>query len=100
MTDVANTYDIGDLVRCSVTFTNAAGTPTDPTAIIGEFQDPSGNETSYTHGVDVELVKDDTGDFHFDVVIDESGYWFYRFAGTGTVVAAAECFFIVRASEF
>lgn len=97
---MANIYDVGAKVRCSATFTDSAGDPADPTAVVFTFKDPSANETEYNYGVDAELVKDDTGDYHVDVVIDDSGRWWFRYEGTGAVVAAGESYFNVRASQF
>ena len=95
-----NVYDKGDLVRCSGAFTDAAGDACDPTGVVFKFQDPSGNETTYTYGTDSELVKDSVGNYHVDVDTDEVGYWYYRFEGTGTGQAAGEASFIVRETEF
>jgi len=97
---MSNTYDIGDLVRVSVTFTDADDAPADPTAVTFQFTDPSDETTTYTYGVDDELVKDDTGDYHVDVSLAEAGRYYYRWAGTGTVKAAEEDWFGVRESRF
>jgi hypothetical protein len=98
-TQVVNTYDVGQEVRFSVTFA-VDSTPTDPTAIIFRTQDPSGNTTTYTFGVGVVIVKDDTGDYHADIILDEEGGWYYRWEGTGAVDAAKEFYCEVRDSMF
>ena len=93
---MANTYDIGDLIRITGTFVDVDGAEIDPTTVVAKFEDPSGNETSYTYGVDAELVKSDTGVYYFDIDIDEKGVWRYRQEGSGNVGAAAEGWFYAR----
>ena len=97
---MANTYDVGDLIRVTGTWEDAAGTDTDPTGLTFAFIDPSDNTITYTYGVDGELVKQATGIYYVDVDIDEHGTWWYRFASTGTAQAASEAYFHVRDSKF
>ena len=80
---MANSYDVGDTVRVSTTtvFTDAADSAFDPDVVRGKVKDPSGNATTYVYGTDSELVKDATGDYHFDVDVDEAGTWYYRIEG-------------------
>lgn len=95
-----NTYQLGDLVRCSGPFTNAAGTAIDPTAVLFEVKDPAGTLTTYTYGTDAELVRDSAGNYHVDVDANLPGTWYYRFYSTGTGQAADEASFIVETSQF
>jgi len=97
---MANFYEVGDLVRASAAFTNAAGTAIDPTVVIAKYKDPSGNVTSLTYGVDGTLVKASTGNYYTDINADETGRWYYRFYSTGTGQAADEEEFNVRFSHF
>lgn len=90
---MANTYDIGDRVRLSATF-EVDGTPTDPDTIVVKVRDPSGNESSDTP------TKEDTGDYYFDLTLDEDGVWYFRFEGTGAAEAAEESTFTVRTTHF
>lgn len=80
---MANSYDVGDAVRVSTStvFTNAAAAAFDPDVVRGKFKDPSGNVTTYVYGTDAELVKDGTGDYYFDINVDEEGTWYYRIEG-------------------
>jgi len=89
-------YDVGDDIRLSVTFA-VSGTPTDPTTVKLYVRDPSGNEAEYVYADDI--TKDDTGDYHYDVSIDESGVWRYRWEGTGTAAGAEEGSFSVRTQQ-
>ena len=45
-------------------------------------------------------MKDATGNYHFELNPTASGEWRYRGEGTGTVQAAAEGRFVVRATAF
>ena len=94
-----NTYDIGDSIRCTITFATTAGVPTDPTTVTFKYRDPSGNEVTWVFGVDPEVIKDDTGDYHADVTLDEDGLWYYRWEGTGALIGAAEHGWYARRSE-
>lgn len=95
-------YSVGDLVRISAAFTNAAGTVVDPTAVFAKYKDPSGITTALTYGAvgSEALVRDSTGNYHVDVNADESGVWRYRFYSTGSGQAANEEQFIVEPSAF
>jgi hypothetical protein len=93
-------YHVGDLVRISAAFTNAAGTAVDPTAVFAKYKDPSGNTTTLEYLVDAALVKDSTGNYHVDIDVDEVSRWRYRFYSTGTGQAANEGSFDVKESEF
>lgn len=93
--------DIGDLERfgnpsqdtTSAAFTNLAGTATDPTAVTLIVQKPDGTQLVYgwpSAGANGTLTRESAGRFYFDVLIDQSGKWQQRLAGTGTVTAASE----------
>ena len=77
-------YRVGDLVRITGTWTNAAGTAVDPDAVVVSYKPPSGTTTTLTYGVDAEVVKDSTGVYHVDIDADETGTWGYKFQSTGT----------------
>lgn len=98
---MANTYDIGDQARMSGAFTTvSSGAAADPTAITVIYRKPNGVETTLVYGTDAAVIKDSTGNYHADVTIDMSGRWYYRFEGTGAVIAAGETYFDVRISAF
>lgn len=97
---IPNAYDQKDLVQCTATWTNSAGTKIDPTAVIFKFKNPAGTITTYTYGVDPELVKEETGVYHVDLDAATSGTWYYRFESTGTGQGADEAQFEIYESEF
>lgn len=88
-----NNYDIGDLVRMAVVFKDDTGEVADPTAVTLMVLRPGD-----TVATAVSPVKDATGQYHGDIAIDTAGSWYYRWAGTGAVVAAEETHFYVRES--
>ena len=93
-----NVYDVGDRIRLRGVFTNLAGVDTDPTTIVCKYQDPGGVETTVTYPT--SIVKVSTGRYYLDIDIDEAGTWYYRWNGTGDVVAAGEQSFIARTTVF
>lgn len=97
---MSNNYDLGELVRCTGTFTDIDGNAQDPESVFAEILDPSGNEDEYEYGVDAELVKSATGVYYVDVDADEVGWWSYRVYSTGSGQAAAESKFLVVESDF
>ena len=97
---MANTYDIGDMIRLAATFTSGE-VNADPTVITLKIKHPSGSVDTYLYGGGtIEMIRPGTGDYYKDVTLAEQGGWYYRFAGTGTLVAAAENYFDVRDSKF
>lgn len=95
-----NAFDVGDVVRCNGVFTNAAGTTVDPGTVTFKVRDPSGDVTTYVYGTDIEVVRTDTGTYHLDVTVDESGTWRYTYVGTGVNACAGEQAFFIVQSEF
>lgn len=89
---MANTYDVGDRVKIQGSFTDANGTAADPTAVAVKVRDPSGNVSTYTYALS-QVTKQETGVYYMYVTIDEAGEWWYRFEGTGAVIAADEMHF-------
>lgn len=97
---MGNSYDYGDLIRCTGTFTDSDGNAQDPAVVKFTFIDPGGTSTTYIYSTDPELVKDSTGVYHVDVDADEVGQFHYRFYSTGAGQAADEGWFRVEDSEF
>lgn len=93
-----NVYQKGDLARCSAAFRNDAGALIDPTAVTFVFTTPAGVTTTYTYGVDSQLVKDSTGNYHVDLSASARGLWLYRWVSTGTGQAAENGQFVVEPS--
>lgn len=90
---MANYYGANTKVRLSVAFT-AAGTPADPTAVVLVVTNPAGTPTTYTYAL-AQVVKDSTGNYHYDITVSTEGQWFYSWTGTGAVIAGTESYFYV-----
>lgn len=94
---MVNTYDIGTKVRLYGTFKDLDNVLTNPTAVTAKHKDPSGNITTVSGG---SVTNVSPGVYYIDLTVDESGTWWYRFEGTGAVVAANEQAFVVEDSRF
>lgn len=94
-----NAFDVGTLVRVAALFQTAAGVATDPGGVVFKVKKPSGTVLTYTYGVGAEVVKDSTGNYHVDVLVDLAGRWRYRFEGTTFAQAAKEGQFTVKPSQ-
>lgn len=91
MTACANQrgFDIGSEVRLIGTFTDIAGALADPTTVLVRIKDPDGNITVENP------VRQSIGVYYQDLIISLAGIWYYRFEGTGNVVAAGDSSFSV-----
>ncbi len=83
-----SSYYTGQLVRLSVAFT-VNGVATDPTTVTCKVKQPDGTTVTKTYAAS-EVVRDSTGNYHYDYAVTQAGWHYYAFAGTGTVQAAAE----------
>ena len=94
-------YDKGDLIRCTGTFTDADDVATDPASVFFEVRDPYRNiVVEYEYGIDVDLIRSTEGIYYSDVNGNKTGKWFYTFYSTGTGQAAGENDFDIKESEF
>jgi hypothetical protein len=85
-----STYQIGDAVPLEATFRNAAGTPTNPSAVTLTVRAPDGTITTPTP------TNTGPGVWHYDLSVTQPGLWWYTFKGTGTVQAADRRSFYVQ----
>lgn len=97
---VANTYDIGDVVRCRAIFTDSDSVAVDPAAVVFKFKAPGSAIVTYTYGVDGQILKTSTGNYYVDLTIATAGTYRYRFAATGSGASAGEKTFLVSESAF
>ncbi len=86
---MANIYDVGDGIRLTGTFT-ISGSGTNPTTTVLSLTDPSEVVTTPAVGNGTDGV------YLVDAIADEPGPWYWRWVGTGAVVAATEGHFFVR----
>ena len=91
----STTYDKGDLLRLSASFTDEDGDAVDPSTVTFKVKVGS-TTTSYVYGTDDEVGKDSVGNYHADISLDTEGTWWVRVESTGTGQAAAESALRVR----
>ena len=91
--------DVNDAVPIRATFTNLAGAVTDPTTVTFRAKAPDGTVAAYVYGVAVQVVKESTGIFRFDLLCSLPGTYWVRWEGTGAVAATGETAIDVRASR-
>ena len=93
---IENHFDIGTLVRVSGAFRDVSNAAIDPSTVKFKWKRPdTGVVTTYTYGIDNQLVKDSVGNYHVDVSADVQGDWLYRWESTGTGQAAVDSAFFV-----
>lgn len=100
---MANIYDRGDGVRLIARFDDNASpvTPIDPTTVTLRIKQPNSSViTSYVYGVDADMKKDETGVYHYDLLMDIVGVWWIRWEGSGPVPTVEEMPITVRPSNF
>jgi len=95
---MASTYDKGDLLRLTGTFTNVSGTATDPTTVTLKIKAPGTALATYTYALS-QVTKSTTGVYYKDISLATVGIWHYRWEGTGAVESATEGWFEVRESR-
>lgn len=96
-------YDVGDVVRITVSFTDIDGEVADPTAVAVSYRVPRGAVTTLEYGTDAEVIKSSTGVYYVDVAVPSAASGSklqYRWVGTGAIVAAVEGEISVRQSAF
>lgn len=86
-----NCYTVGQTVRLTVNFSDAAGIALDPASVTLRVKDPSQAVASY--GLGSGLVKDAVGAFHADITTVLSGAHLYRWEGSTPGCAAESLFF-------
>ncbi|MDP9418989.1 MAG: hypothetical protein M3P53_02380 [Actinomycetota bacterium] len=74
-------HDTGDAVRMRASFTNEAGTATNPTTVVLTVARPDGTTFQPT------LANPAIGTFEAIEVLDQPGLWRFKFAASGGVTA-------------
>jgi hypothetical protein len=96
-----NVYQKGDLVTVAVEFLDSDDAPVDPDTVTFLYTPPSGTTVEFAFSDSPsEVVKDSVGNYHVDLVPDESGQYFYRWESTGSGQAAENGEFMVEPSNF
>jgi hypothetical protein len=86
---------VGNVSRLSCLYTASDGvTPADPTVATVVVKPPVGISTTSTP------VRDGVGLYHYDLLLNAVGDWYYHFIGTGAVVAQTDDGHIVVPPSF
>jgi hypothetical protein len=93
-----NLYQVGDLVRISAVFRDIAGALVDPSTVSLKVTKPSGTQNTYTFALS-QVIKDSTGNYHYDASADAAGLWRYTWSSTGSGQAAENGEFRVEAAQ-
>ena len=99
---MGSTYDRGDIVRITGTFTDTGGTVGDPTTVHFLYDTPTSTapttatRTSTASGAVGGITKSSTGVYYYDISSTGQGLYETRFTSTGALAASGESWFSVR----
>ena len=95
-------YIVGQLVRLSATFTDAAGAAADPDTVRllhKPMSAPGATLQTLTYpGEGTSIVRDSLGQYHADISMDDPGTHYWRWESTGDAQAAAQGQFSVASA--
>ena len=89
-------YNIGDVARLSVLFTDVNGAPADPTTVTLTVWSPDNTQDVYTDATTPIVVHPSTGAYYLDLPVTQAGpnayapAYIYRWTGTGSLMAVEE----------
>lgn len=91
---MAETYDIGDEVRLTASFTQS-DVAVDPSTVSLTVQLPDGTSTTYTYAGST-ITRSSAGHYMKDVTPSQAGIHRYRWTSTSNGAASEEGWFEVR----
>ena len=100
-----STYDVGDIVTITGTFTDTGGTVGDPTTVHFLYDTPTSTapstatRTSTSTGAVGGITKASTGVYTFPITTTGQGLYETRFTSTGALTASGESWFSVRSQR-
>lgn len=78
----------GNAYRTTVKIKDISGNPVDPQSLLIKYRvGEKGTITTKTFGEDAEVVKDEVGAYHIDIVFDKAGKWVWRWESTNPTAA-------------
>ena len=95
---MSNDYDIGNGLILTGTFTTISGTNADPSAVTCRVKDPRGSTVVYTYALG-QVTRVSVGVYTVQITPQYSGEYWYRFEGTGAIVAAMDQTFTIDPSQ-
>ena len=99
---MGSTYDVGDIVRITGTFTDTGGIVGDPTTVKFLYDTPTSTapttaaRTSTAAGAVGGITKASTGVYEYDITTTGQGLYESRYTSTGSLAASGETWFSVR----
>lgn len=94
------TYTIGTTARLRGTFKDQSSAPANPAGVFLRLLPPNGVIVDYEYGINAEVIRESTGVYTADILLNQEGRWRYRWEASGTNVTAAEGVLDVEVSEF
>lgn len=92
-----SSFDIGNIIRLSVAFTDTSNAPVDPGVIQLNVRTAGGPVETFTYA-DNQIMRDGVGRYHYDYTPAVPGLYYYRFVGSEGATAAADSQFGITAS--
>lgn len=86
--------------RVEVEIRNFSNVYTDPTQLVFTIEEPDGTHTSYTWGIDSEIVRSSAGRFYIDWDADQVGQHKYIWQANGAIQAAIGGSFNIKEPNF
>lgn len=82
----------GDIVvlRTDPPFQNESNAAADPDTVKLVVKRRGSPAKTYEYNVDAEIVKDDTGEYHAEIVVEKPGKHYFRWIGEGGIQAVEE----------
>ena len=88
---MAHSYQKGQGVKCTAEFKDGdTGAYVDPTTVTFRTLNPNNVASAHVYGVDVNVIKDSVGHYHYIVTGNVAGTWYYRWDCTGTYTGASQ----------
>jgi hypothetical protein len=95
-------YLKGDLVRCRCRFRDPENhdADVDPATVLVRVKTPAGVTTTYTYGVDAQVVKEAVGRYYIDIDANAPNQWTVQWESAGTFKGAHQVRLTVLDSGF
>jgi hypothetical protein len=94
-----NPFIIGATVKVTASIVDpATNLPADPGGLLLKVRSPDKTLLTYSYGADPDIVKDSTGNYHADLLLDKAGVWHWRWEAGGAHTGVAEGTLTAKAS--
>ena len=97
---MSDEYDIGDVTRLSVSFTDLSNVTVDPSSVMLKIREPNAVILQQSYPTNDTIIKDSVGNYHMDYLISKDGLHNYKWVGSGTVNASEKDSFFVKPDTF